>query len=79
MCAEFYYYMHGTNIGSLKLRFKTNNQLNDAVWSKSGEQGTEWKSAAVDIIVPSGNPQLVFEAISGPRHLSDIAVDEIKV
>lgn len=80
MCVEFQYNMFGTNIGSLSLKLKKNGRLDsNSIFSKSGAQGSAWKQAKVNVNIPSSNTQLVFETVSGPRHLSDIAVDEVKV
>ena len=49
-CFEFFYHMHGNDMGSLVVI----NSNFDGVWSKTGNEGNEWKQALVNISGPGG-------------------------
>lgn len=71
------------SLGSAKLELKsqTKGVRSSAFTSIQGAQTRdikEWKESTVTVRL-SSNSQLVFEATSGQRHLSDIAVDEVSV
>ena len=49
-CLRFYYYMNGSDIGNLDvLLWPREQQDNYLMWRKSGEQGSQWKKASVDV------------------------------
>ena len=77
---EFYYHMWGTDIGSLSLKTKLrHSSTTQQTWS--GSQSTsisDWRLAQVTIRATLDS-QLIFEAVSGARHRSDIAIDKVKV
>lgn len=84
LCVAFYYHMHGVNVGTLNLRLKQRIGASSRVpstllFSKSGKQSLQWVHTSVDMTVNGYRAQLVFEATVGERHLSDIAVDDVKV
>ena len=78
---EFYYHMWGHNIGSLELKTKVQGRVGPSQHTISGGQSAninDWKMARVSI-TSTTESQLVFEAVSGVRHLSDIAIDKVSV
>lgn len=48
-CFSFWYFMHGSSVGSLNVSYEMNGLPGRQVWTLSGEQGSQWKQAAVDI------------------------------
>ena len=42
VCLQFWYHMHGSDIGSLGIYLKT-NQSETLVWRLSGDQGNRWR------------------------------------
>lgn len=42
ICLQFWYHMHGSNIGNLSVYLKT-NQSESLVWRLSGENGNRWR------------------------------------
>lgn len=42
VCVQFWYHMHGLDIGSLGIYLKT-NQSETLVWRLSGDQGNRWR------------------------------------
>ena len=42
VCVQFWYHMHGLDIGSLSIYLKT-NQSETLVWRLSGDQGNRWR------------------------------------
>eukprot|EP00057_Strongylocentrotus_purpuratus_P034024 XP_793639.3 PREDICTED: MAM and LDL-receptor class A domain-containing protein 1 [Strongylocentrotus purpuratus] len=77
-CLQFYYYMHGAHMGSL--RAYTGVDSSSPVWSRSGNQGRQWfRGVATLDPSSSANVQIVFEAVTGPGILSDIAIDDVEV
>ncbi|KAG7237850.1 hypothetical protein INR49_031744, partial [Caranx melampygus] len=70
-CVSFYYHMKGKHIGDIA-------SVDTVVWTKSGDQGSDWKRAFFDIS-PSGPFQIVFEGIRGPSYEGDIAIDDVSI
>ena len=80
LCVSFYYHMHGKSVGTLSLILKsTDGTQSTRYFSMSGEQSTNWIHTRVDVLVPGVKCQLIFEATVGQKHLSDIAVDDVRV
>ncbi|KAK7455959.1 hypothetical protein BaRGS_00039407 [Batillaria attramentaria] len=83
-CLTFWYNMYGSDVGSLTLFTTTANSTNlsdlQAQWSKSGDQGPEWKEATVPLDT-SVERKLVFEAFypSGASWQGDMAIDDVTV
>lgn len=50
-CFKFWYYMYGSNVGSLNISqvFSGNPPTKTLVWSTSGDQGPRWKSGNVSM------------------------------
>ena len=42
VCVQFWYHMHGSDIGDLNIYVKT-NQSETLVWRLSGDQGNRWR------------------------------------
>ena len=42
VCVQFWYHMHGSDIGNLSIYVKT-NQSETLVWRLSGDQGNRWR------------------------------------
>lgn len=49
-CFSFWYFMHGTSVGSLNVSYQLQNTpVTRQVWTMSGDQGSIWKQATVNI------------------------------
>lgn len=49
-CFSFWYFMHGSSVGSLNVSYQLQNTpTTKPVWSMSGDQGSIWKQATVNI------------------------------
>uniref|UniRef100_A0AAQ6AII5 MAM domain containing glycosylphosphatidylinositol anchor 1 n=1 Tax=Amphiprion ocellaris TaxID=80972 RepID=A0AAQ6AII5_AMPOC len=79
-CVSFYYHMKGKHIGTLNvlLRVRSIASVDSVMWTKSGDQGSDWKKAFFGIS-PSGPFQIVFEGIRGPSYEGDIAIDDVSI
>ncbi|WP_025743800.1 fibronectin type III domain-containing protein [Aquimarina pacifica] len=77
----FSYHMRGNTMGSLDLEISTNEGNSwTSIFNKSGNQGDEWVEASLDLSPYTGNSiQLRFNAITGVRSRSDIAIDNIRL
>jgi hypothetical protein len=80
---EFWYNMYGSNMGSLKMQASVDG---GTTWSLnlmdiSGDQGSEWKQAILDLVDYRGETNLVFrfEAESSIDWNSDICLDNFKI
>ncbi|KAM6942984.1 MAM domain-containing glycosylphosphatidylinositol anchor protein 1 [Xenentodon cancila] len=79
-CVSFYYHMKGKHIGTLNvlLRVRSIAPVDTVAWTKSGEQGLDWRKASIDIS-PTGPFQIVFEGIRGANFEGDIAIDDVSI
>lgn len=83
-CLQFYYHMYGEDIGILNIYFN-----NGVLWTRSGQQGSLWLRADVDLnLAPTGsvrnfNISIEGVIISNKPPLADlkgdIAIDDISV
>lgn len=79
VCLSFSYHMFGSDMGTLNIITQSDigrDIPKDIVWTKSGEQGNDWKKEKITM---SGRKRIGFEAIKGRDFRSDIAVDNIKL
>ncbi|XP_061190204.1 uncharacterized protein LOC133198071 [Saccostrea echinata] len=76
-CLTFAYNMFGRNVKKLTLFSEGRNAAKTSLWSKEGNQGSDWLTANVNIPAKEGI-KLSFEAIAGDAWDSDVALDEIK-
>ncbi|XP_066300034.1 MAM and LDL-receptor class A domain-containing protein 1-like [Branchiostoma lanceolatum] len=75
-CFRFWYHMWGNTMGSLNLYIQTGPALpSNAVWTRVGDQGNQWREAAIDIYNLQYN--IVLEAVRGSDVRGDIAVDDV--
>ena len=80
--ATFKYHMLGaSNMGSLDLEASTNNGTTwSSIWSKSGNQGSSWLDASIDLGSYIGSTvKLRFNGITGTTWKGDMAVDAFEV
>ena len=68
-------------MGSLGLYLMEGNRIDSTpLFIKSGSDTiSSWKQVQVQADLARSGTKLVFEAVSGKKHLSDIAIDDIKV
>ncbi|EDO47787.1 predicted protein [Nematostella vectensis] len=77
-CIKFWYHMYGPHTDTLNLYTKRGGILGNPLWTKTGNQGTEWKYAQ-SFYMAVTNFQFVFEGIRGSDYQGDIALDDISV
>lgn len=75
----FDYHMLGNAIGTLNVDVQLSGSWNNAIWSKSGNQGSSWQSASVDLSSYSGSIKVRFHAIAAGGWQGDIAIDDIVI
>ncbi|EDO44550.1 predicted protein [Nematostella vectensis] len=77
ICLSFWYAMYGSTMGSLSV-FVYNTAGRTRLWSRSGDQGQEWRKAEMSI---SSHLffKIVFEGVRGSSYHSDIALDDVSV
>ncbi len=79
---SFWYNMYGANMGSLGVQI-INEDLGTwtrAIWSKSGDQGTSWHHATIDLSAYKDyNIRVLFNGITGSAYRSDIAIDDVSI
>ncbi|MEY2904724.1 MAG: hypothetical protein RJA52_740, partial [Bacteroidota bacterium] len=79
---SFKYHMFGANVGSLTLQTEngTGNTWTN-LWTLSGDQGNQWKTASIDINALAGKNNVKFRIIGTTKDgwQGDIAIDEIRV
>ena len=67
---EFFYHMWGGGMGTLRLKDSNGAEQ----WSKSGDQGNSWQSAAVQLSTAA----FTFEGVRGSSYESDMALDDVE-
>ena len=72
----FYYYMYGSNIGSLEVRIKKSDGSTATQWIRNGGHGSQWMYGRVGIGLQS-NVFVQFVATRGQNYQGDIALDDI--
>ncbi|XP_052278788.1 SCO-spondin-like isoform X3 [Dreissena polymorpha] len=76
-CVQFWYHMHGADIGSLNIYMATGSQLpGKLLWTVSGNQGDVWKSGHVPLSY-SSNISILAEATVGNGYHGDIGLDDL--
>ncbi|XP_062585892.1 uncharacterized protein LOC134247569 [Saccostrea cucullata] len=75
-CLSFAYNMFGLNVNKLTLFVEGTNTAKTSLWSKQGNQGSDWLMAQVNVPATAGL-KLSFEALTGDAWDSDVALDEI--
>jgi len=80
-CLNFCYSMYGRQMGSLEVSIKKQGSSSfSKIFTKSGDQDKSWKHQNINLAVPNGETyQVKVTAIRGSGHLSDIAIDNIKL
>ena len=48
-CLQFFYHMHGIGMGALNVYFKKHGSLGRPVWTRSGNQDTEWLPGEINL------------------------------
>ena len=48
-CLQFWYHMYGSGMGTLSIYTKSQNGLSRGIWTESGNQGRQWRTAAVTV------------------------------
>ncbi|KAL9987547.1 hypothetical protein ACROYT_G001872 [Oculina patagonica] len=77
VCVQFWYHMHGSDIGNLSIYLKT-NQSETPVWRLSGDQGNRWRFGQTTLSSPSLY-KFVIEGTVGYESQGDIALDDLTV
>ncbi|CAK8676682.1 unnamed protein product [Clavelina lepadiformis] len=80
-CLQFYYHMHGSDIGTLNVYLRQRSNVDDLgvpIWSKTGPQGFRWFRGRTSV-VSSDSFQFVFEGVRGLDYHGDIAIDDISI
>lgn len=77
-CLSWWYSMNGKTVGTLNVYLINSRSGNKtSLWSKSGQQGKEWKQAYISF--SSGSKyRIVFEGTRGRGYTGDIALDDIQ-
>ena len=79
--ASYQYHMLGADMGTLNLDILTETEfIKNAHPTIRNNQGTQWKSQAIDLTPYIGQKVLLrFRGKTGSSYLSDIAIDDFKV
>ena len=77
---SFWYNMYGSNMGSMDFEISTNGGSTwRSLWSKEGNQGTEWQLCELKSIDDPDVTHVRFRGKSGSGFLGDSAVDDVSV
>lgn len=78
-CLEFWYHMHGKDIGTLRVYFQQNGSLGSPQFTVKGNKGNTWLFGRIE--TPAKYPafHVVFEGVNGNNYRGDIGIDDIKV
>ncbi|MEL6534599.1 MAG: Ig-like domain-containing protein [Bacteroidota bacterium] len=76
----FDWHMYGSDMGTVWLQASTNSGSSwTTLWAKTGNQGTSWQSATVDLSSYSGPVLLRFYGRTGSSYRSDLALDNLRI
>jgi hypothetical protein len=75
---QFKYSMYGSTMGSLQLNVKPAGGTWSTVWSMTGNKGSGWKAAQIDLGSYQSPVEVQFIGIRGWSYRGDIALDEIE-
>ncbi|XP_033726981.1 MAM and LDL-receptor class A domain-containing protein 1-like [Pecten maximus] len=75
-CLKFWYYMFGSNVGTLAVATSGTSLAKNSIWSLTGDQGASWKQVTLDIPSTDGL-KVYFEATRGGGWQGDIAIDTV--
>ncbi|XP_073249502.1 meprin A subunit beta-like isoform X2 [Porites lutea] len=77
-CLSWWYSMHGRTVGTLNVYHINSRSGNKTrIWSKSGEQGKDWKQTHISFSSDS-KYRVLFEGLRGRGYTGDIALDDIQ-
>ena len=76
---RFWYHMEGADMGQLDLEVSTDaGQTWTSAWSMSGDQGSAWLEAVIDMSPYAGQDvKIRFRGETGSSYTSDMAIDEL--
>jgi hypothetical protein len=77
----FWYNMYGSTMGTLKVQISLDGTSWIDIWSLSGNQGSSWQKANIDLGVFAGQNivTIKFLGITGSGSYSDMAIDYVYV
>lgn len=77
----FEYHMYGSSIGDLTLQARSDDESWTTIWSRTGEQGSQWLSAEVDLssFSESAPVKLRFVGSTSTSFTGDIAIDNFSI
>ncbi|ELU00582.1 hypothetical protein CAPTEDRAFT_106437, partial [Capitella teleta] len=80
-CLKFYYYMYGWHLaqGWLSVFRKERNQAQELLFEVDGDQGQRWLSKVINLEDMYPSTEVIFEAVKGDGHQSDIALDTVSI
>jgi endonuclease/exonuclease/phosphatase family metal-dependent hydrolase len=76
----FWYHMYGSGMGTLNVEVSEDCIGWTNVWTLSGDQGSAWYEASVDLSSYAGTTIVVrFRGVTGSSYASDMSVDDVTV
>lgn len=77
---RFWYHMNGATMGTLNVDVWNGTAWTNAIFTRSGEQGTNWVQATVDLSAfVGGTVRVRFRGVTGNGSTSDMAIDDIEL
>ncbi|MCK8521630.1 M20/M25/M40 family metallo-hydrolase [Aquimarina sp. D1M17] len=77
---SFQYHMQGSAIGTFSVEVTEDRVSYTTIFSKSGDQGSDWNEATIDLSAYLGKTiELRLSAVTGNSWQGDITVDDLKV
>ncbi|XP_070412209.1 MAM and LDL-receptor class A domain-containing protein 1 isoform X2 [Nothobranchius furzeri] len=77
-CLQFWYHMYSSSNTVGLYIYLLQNNVADAIWWKSNNQGILWRLAQVNFNTAQ-NFQVIIEGHKGSNDQSDVAIDEVKL
>ena len=78
---KFWYNMYGVAMGSLNVELSSDEGATwDSTWTASGDQGTEWHEAVIDVSAYAATSLTIkITGITGTSYTSDMCVDQVSI
>ncbi|XP_022097819.1 MAM and LDL-receptor class A domain-containing protein 1-like [Acanthaster planci] len=78
-CLKFWYHMHGSAVGTLRVYTYVNGVLGPVLFEKSGDQDDVWRYATVTLMNSTYEFRAAIEGTLGTSQTADLVLDDVDI